>query len=492
MDNQEIQDIVTKLSGAGAKDGYLVVRAQSKSESGIRLSNGRFEYVGSGWENGLGVQAFTAAGASGLAAADNLSLETGLDLVKRAISLAERNEELGGELNRELWQAPVVRSETEEPQNLYLPPIGELQPEILHLHESLRQASPQAAWQTSLRIVIDFWCIGRSDGSLVSFTIPRAVIMHQGTVQENGRSQSLLVHRSGIDAAMIAEEKRDRTLEKQAAERADFALRVCRAPNLAAGHYPLVIDYGLAKGLAHEAFGHAVESDGMTESVLGEEGHLRRGLRVARPGVHIIDGPLFGDWAYQPYSANALERRTVYIVRDGILEAGLGDIFSARRAGMEVTGAGRAESYAYVPLPRMTNIRVITERVLPLTPSTGLFEEIRNLRSTLLEHGEMKDHTLLLLGYRGGQVNPKTGDFVFQCDGIVDLSDSELTVYQPSIFSGKILSALQAIRGGIGEECLGAIGTCGKNGQSVPSSGGSHRYLLLDQDEQVSLGGASA
>ncbi|GAB6173473.1 TldD/PmbA family protein [Paradesulfitobacterium aromaticivorans] len=490
MNKDQIREIVSSLAAAGEGDGYLVARAQSRRESGIRLSNGRFEYVGSGWENGLGVQAFTAAGASGLAAADVLSLKVGLELVRRAVSLAERNEEIGGELNRELWDAPVVQADVPSPAAPKLPEIGELQPEMLYIHESLRRARPQASWQTSLRLVQDLWCIGRSDGSLVSFTISRSVIMHQGTVQENGRSQSLLVHRSGVDAGIVAQEKHERTLEQQAAERADFALEVCRAPSLTAGHYPLVIDYGLAKGLAHEAFGHAVEADGISESVLGEHGRLRKGLQVARPGVHIIDGPLFGDWAYQPYSANALERRTVYIVRDGILEAGLGDIFSARRAGMEVSGAGRAESYNYVPLPRMSNIRVLSERVLPLEPSSRLPQEMQNLRNSLLQHGELKEHTLVLLGYRGGQVNPKTGDFVFQCDGIIDLSDPELKVYQPSIFSGKILSVLQAIRAGIGDECFGAIGTCGKNGQSVPSSGGSHRYLLLDQDEQVSLGGA--
>lgn len=118
-------------------------------------------------------------------------------------------------------------------------------------------------------------------------------------------------------------------------------------------------------------------------------------------------------------------------------------------------------------------------------------DEVKAVRDTLLQHGELKEgeKNLLLLGYRGGQVNPKTGDFVFQCDGIIDVADPALPIYQPSIFSGKILSALQAIRGGLGEGCYDAIGTCGKGGQSVTSSGGSHRYLLMDADQQVSLGG---
>ncbi len=139
----------------------------------------------------------------------------------------------------------------------------------------------------------------------------------------------------------------------------------------------------------------------------------------------------------------------------------------------------------------MTNIRLLVDEEFPLEPQTSLMEEVAALRQLLDQRDLLakEGKHLLLLGYRGGQVNPKTGDFVFQCDGIIDLADPSLPIYQPSIFSGKILSALQAIRAGVGEGCFNAIGTCGKGGQGVPSSGGSHRYLLLEKDENVTLGG---
>jgi TldD protein len=370
--------------------------------------------------------------------------------------------------------------------------LAQLQEQVLFLHEQLTQKRPENSWQTSYRQVEDNWCIGRSDGTLVSFVVPRSVLMHQGTVRENGRAKNALVQRSGVDAEILLREKEDGDLERRVIARVEFAKEVLKASSLPSGHYPLIIDYGLAKGLAHEAFGHAVESDHMKESVLGDKGKLKKGLQVARPGVHIIDGPLVGDWAFQPYSANGLLRETVEIVKNGVLQAGLGDIFSAEEAGMPVTGAGRAESYGHVPLPRMTNIRLLVDREIPLsTFGSSLMDEVRQIRETLKEAGELQieGKHLLLLGYRGGQVNPKTGDFVFQCDGIIDVADPNLPIYQPSIFSGKILSALQAIRAGLGQGTFDAIGTCGKGGQSVPSSGGSHRYLLLDRDENVSLGG---
>ncbi|HBV85969.1 MAG TPA: peptidase [Desulfosporosinus sp.] len=497
MEQKEIKALVESvLAEAKRLEGYFIVRAQSRREWSMRLSNGRFERVSTGEDSGFGVQAFTEKGASGFATSDVLEEGIGRKLVEKALQLARRNEEIGSKPNRTIWEAPRVEEEVANSaqKGFEEVPLVKLEEMVMNLHARLRGAFPEGAWQSSYRQIEEVWCIGRSDGTLVSFVIPRAVLMHQGTVRNQGKAQSTLIHRSGMDATLLFEELEDHVLEKKAMDRAEFARAVCSAPQLPRGHYPLIIDYGLAKGLAHEAFGHAVESDHMNESVLGEKGKLRQGLRVARPGVDIIDGPLVGDWANQPFSANGLPRQTVTIVRNGLLEAGLGDIFSAEEAGMPITGAGRAESYGHIPLPRMSNIRLLVERMLPLTPGEHLMDEVKAVRETLLEHGELREgeKNLLLLGYRGGQVNPKTGDFVFQCDGIIDVAEPDLPIYQPSIFSGKILSALEAIRGGLGEGCYDAIGSCGKGGQSVASSGGSHRYLLMDADQQVSLGGEQA
>lgn len=494
MEQVKLRELVSAvLDETQEFDGYVIVRAQFRREWSMRLSNGKQERVSTGTNGGFGVQAFTLNGASGFAASHALEASAGKKLVAKAVQLARRNEGIGTKLNRQIWDAPLVQAEAGNPAQRSFEeiPLQELAAMVLKIHVSLVECFPEAAWQTSYRQMEDVWCIGRTDGSLVSFVIPKAVLMHQGTVRAQGKVQNALVNRSGMDAGLLLAELADHALEKKALDRAEFAKAVCGAPPLPRGHYPLLIDYGLAKGLAHEAFGHAVESDHMNESVLAESGRLRKGLRVAGPGVHIIDGPLVGDWAYQPYSANGIPRQTVTIVRDGVLEAGLGDIFSAEEAGMSVTGAGRAESYSHVPLPRMSNIRLSVDDWLPLPPTEGLQAEVQGLRETLIRHNALLEgeKNLLLLGYRGGQVNPRTGDFVFQCDGIIDLADPALPIYQPSIFSGKILSALQAIRAGLGEGCYDAIGTCGKSGQAVASSGGSHRYLLMAADQQVVLGG---
>jgi TldD protein len=96
---------------------------------------------------------------------------------------------------------------------------------------------------------------------------------------------------------------------------------------------------------------------------------------------------------------------------------------------------------------------------------------------------------VFLSGYSGGQVNPASGDFVFNCKAIYRLGRKGISLHKPAIFSGSMFGALNGVREAFGPLKLDAIGYCGKWGQSVPSSGGSHYFLVLDPDPTVRLGG---
>lgn len=494
MKNRHIAKIV-KETATLVNDGYLIVRAQSNQNWNIRFNNGKIEKVTVDNNNGMGVQAFTKNGASGFASEDIISREAGAELATRAFDLASQNERYHGECNKKIFETPFVNEDTILDDDCFENTTpNELIKNIAEIHNRLLEgtipSNGKVSWQTNYFQVEDKWWIGRSDGSFVSYRVPRSVLIHVGTVKTGDCAQSMQVHRSGTGADLLDSELKDKLLHKKACDRAEFAARVSLAGTVAGGSYPLVIDYGLAKGLAHEAFGHAVESDLLHQSVLGEKGSLREGLKIASEVVDIIDGPIIKDWAYQPFSANGVPRKDTLIVQNGILKKELGDIFTGNHKEGIVSDAGRAEYYGAIPLPRMTNIRLLIKNKFSLKHNKDLFEDIKSLRATMQEYNLLeKDYHLLLLGYRGGQVNTKTGDFVFQCDGIVNLADPDLTVYKPSIFSGKILSALNAVRAGVGDEEYDAIGTCGKGGQSVPSSGGSSRYVLLNRDDQVRLGG---
>ncbi len=97
--------------------------------------------------------------------------------------------------------------------------------------------------------------------------------------------------------------------------------------------------------------------------------------------------------------------------------------------------------------------------------------------------------TLYLAGQRGGQVSPITGDFVFNCVAIYDLTDGA-GPRQPATLSGKSLSALRSIVGALGDLQLDAPGQCVKLGQSVPTSGGSHAFVVLEPHPEVVVAGA--
>jgi TldD protein len=280
------------------------------------------------------------------------------------------------------------------------------------------------------------------------------------------------------------------TFLKRAEAAARLAATLPDAPSHPAGTYPLVIDYALAKGLAHEAFGHASEADGFRSSILAKNGRFRTGDPVGAAHVSIVDEPQLGDHAWQPFSASGGKRERATIVDHGRLADALTDPWSQAGAGSRLTNADRAESFRSAPLPRMSNIRIEVDDPLP---APGRFEDYspERVRDLLAAAGVLRRHprVVFLSGYTGGQVNPATGDFVFNCKAIYVLGPKGIALHRPAIFSGSMFGALHSIREGFGPLLLDAIGTCGKWGQNVPSSGGSHYFLALDPDPSVRLGG---
>jgi TldD protein len=126
---------------------------------------------------------------------------------------------------------------------------------------------------------------------------------------------------------------------------------------------------------------------------------------------------------------------------------------------------------------------------------SGRFEEQKpeDVRAALLNAGLLKagQPVVYLAGYKGGQVSTARGDFVFNCAALWELSTEGVKLFQPAIFSGQTRAALQAIAAGFGPLQLDAMGFCGKAGQSVPSSGGSHYFLYLEPSPAVLVGGAA-
>jgi TldD protein len=474
------------LQAAAELDAYVVVRVQSRHDHAVLIINGHTEHLGQSRLRGIGVQAFTADGHTGFAASDDLA--DAAQVARQAVGLAREAARRGLTPNTDVFGvAPLVSCEAEP---VFVPPdMPRLERALQVLNGAIRERDPRLAVRTSLGLVHEAWHVGRSDGTDVRWVMRRARLGHEITARDGGRAATAGASVIGVDAGLVEDAERQARLAAQASRQANLALRLLDAPRLPGGAYKLVIDHALAKGLAHEAFGHAAETDSMRASILGDGGRFRRGARVAPDFVSILDGPLPGDYAWQPVSANGERRETIHIVRDGVLDEALADTFSAAAAGARPTGAARAESYAALPMPRMTNTRIVVRDPIALQGDPDAMEPAA-LRELLMAHGLMApgERVLFLTGYKGGQVNTSLGDFVFNCTAIHDLADG--TLYQPAIFSGKVLSVLSAIRAGLGDLRLDAPGMCGKRGQSVPSSGGCHAFLVIDAHPEVRVGGA--
>lgn len=479
------------LEQARAEQVYLIGRLQDSRDWGVQAVNGKLEQVGGGRRAGLGVQVFTPAGACGFASTDRLEPTEARRLVQRAAGFARAAERAGSELSSAVYDlaceplTEVLSAAARIDQG-----AGRVRTDaLLELHREMVELANGFGVRSSCGLEDEEWRVIRSDGTDLRFRTPRGLVRHN--FSSRGGRQAVSVGRavSGADERVLLDPKQQARLQRRARRTLGLARAVAEAPPAASGPCRLVLDHSLAKGLAHEAFGHAAETDVAPNSILALDGRLRLGEVVARRGVSIEDGPLAGDYADQPVSANGLPRQTVRIVDDGVLRSGLGDLFSASKAGSPCTGAGRAESYRSRPLPRMTNIRLLVADAQPLglDPDELEPEQVAELLRAvgLCERGEP---TLLLVGHRGGQVSPLQGDFVFNCSAAFDLT-AGAAPRRPTLFSGKSLSALRAIVGALGEPRLDTPGRCVKGDQGVATSGGSHAFVVLEPHLEVVVGG---
>ncbi len=492
----EYSDLLAHVLDTAQQQGvYVIARLQRVESRGVTVANGQTEGVASGLGQGIGMHLFDQAGHTAFATTDRLTKESVEGALRSALAGLRAAAHADLQRNQAIFEVvpEVAVAVPPTPYPLDGLPLAEVQQRVEAINREVmdlgHHGNQPLKVRTSFHIDREAWRIVRSDGTDVSFMLPHGYCSNAVTVQHNGTAHtgSASLSRTGYEVLL---DDRD-LLMLRAHKAAETAQQLVHAPRYPAGSYPIIMDYAMAKGLAHEAFGHAAETDGLRSSILGRDGVFRVGEQLAAPIVTIIDEPVVGDHAYQPYSPNGVRRTRATIMREGVLQDALADLFSAKPAGTRVIDAGRAQSYGSVPVPRMTNIRIELPEVYPMA---GRFEEQRpeTVRAALLNAGLLKagQPVVYLAGYKGGQVSTAQGDFVFNCAALWELAVEGIKLFQPAIFSGQTRAALQAIRTGFGPLQLDAMGFCGKAGQSVPSSGGSHYFLYLAASPAVTVGGA--
>ncbi len=253
----------------------------------------------------------------------------------------------------------------------------------------------------------------------------------------------------------------------EAARRAILLLDAVDAP---AGAMDVVLGPGWPGILLHEAVGHGLEGDFNRRATSAFTGMI--GKSVASPLVTVVDD---GTIATRRGSLNVDDEGTPtqrnVLIENGVLKGYLQDRMNARLMGVPATGNGRRESYAHMPLPRMTNTFMLAGQDAPEDIIKGVKRGI------------------YAVAFGGGQVDITSGKFTFSGSEAYLIEDGKVTApVRGATFIGngpEVLKRVVAVGHDLSLDQ--GIGTCGKDGQSVPVGVG----LPTVRVNEVTIGGVN-
>ncbi|MEM9779101.1 MAG: metallopeptidase TldD-related protein, partial [Pseudomonadota bacterium] len=309
----------------------------------------------------------------------------------------------------------------------------------------------------------------RPDGGQFADVRPMTRLNVSVTVEEDGRRESGSAGGGGryaLDGLIDAADWQPKVRE---------ALRIATV-NLGAEPAPAgIMDVVLGPGwpgiLLHEAVGHGLEGDFNRKKTSAFAGLM--GKRVAAPGVTVLDdgtipdrrGSITFDDEGTPSGKNTL-------IEDGILVGYMQDRQNARLMDVKATGNGRRQSYAHIPMPRMTNTYMLGGKDDP---------------AAIL--ADLKDG-IYAVGFGGGQVDITNGKYVFACTEAYKVKDGKVGApIKGATLIGDGATSMQKIRA-IGNDMAldPGMGNCGKNGQWVPVGVGQPTLMIGG----LTVGGSAA
>ena len=289
----------------------------------------------------------------------------------------------------------------------------------------------------------------RADGRLLRDVRPLARLNVSVTVERDGRREngsSGAGGRAGFETWITPDR-----WQEQVDEALRQALVNLDAVACPAGEMDVVLGPGWNGVLLHEAVGHGLEGDFNRKGISAFSGRI--GERVAAPGVTIFDdGSIYGRRGSLTIDDEGTPTQRTILIEDGILVGYMHDRMSARLMGLQPTGNGRRQSFAHMPMVRMTN--------------TGMLggDTPREEMITSTKRG------LYCANFGGGQVDITNGKFVFQCTEAYLIEDGKITTpVKGATLIGNGPEALMRVSM-IGNDLAldPGVGTCGKEGQSVP------------------------
>jgi TldD protein len=428
---------------AGQVDDADIYFQKTRSE-GWSLEEGIVKAGSFSIDQGVGVRAISGE-KTAFAYSDDVSLPS-----LKSASAAVREIGMGQGVNGR------AHTQADNPSDRYLPldPIASLPaPEKVALLEKLehlaRAIDPRVKQvMASLSGEYDVIMVQRADGQRVADVRPLVRLGITVIVEQDGRREQGYAGGGGrTDYSYFTED----ILKRYAQEAVHQAVVNLDARPAPAGQMPVVLGPGWPGILLHEAIGHGLEGDFNRK---GSSAFANRiGERVAAPGVTVVDdGTLSGRRGSLNVDDEGTPAQRTVLIEDGILKGYIQDTHNARLMGVAPTGNGRRESYAHLPLPRMTNTYMLPGQTDP--------QEI----VASIERG------IYAVNFGGGQVDITNGKFVFSMSEAYWVENGKIQYpIKGATLIGNGPDALTRVSMVGNDLALDAgVGTCGKEGQSVP------------------------
>ena len=310
--------------------------------------------------------------------------------------------------------------------------------------------------------------VAASDGTMAADVRPLVRLNVSVILEENGqREQGFSGGGARADLHYFLDSDRPMQFAREAVRLAAVQLEAVPAP---AGTMPVVLGPGWPGVLLHEAVGHGLEGDFNRKGVSAFSGKL--GQKVASKNCTIVDdGTIEQRRGSLSVDDEGTPGQNTVLVENGILIGYMQDKLNARLMGMTPTGNGRRESYAHVPMPRMTNTYMLAGQ--------HAHEDI--IASV--------DRGIYAPSFSGGQVDITSGKFVFSANEAYLIENGKVTTpVKGAMLIGDGPEALHKISMvGDNLELDTGVGVCGKEGQSVPVGVGQPTLKI----DELTVGGTA-
>lgn len=455
--------VLGQVAGPGIDAADLYFQSQV-SETWV-LEDGIVKEGSFNLDQGVGVRAQSGE-KTGFAYSNAISL----DALTQAAQAARSISRAGQQGRVQAFVSPQVTQLYAEDNPLDVISRAEKVELLQRIDRATRALDPRIKQVTvSLAGVWDRILVAGHDGSLSADIRPLVRFNVSVIVEQNGRRERG-GHGGGgrTDYRYFLDEDRAMGYAREALRQALVNLEAIAAP---AGSMPVVMGAGWSGVLLHEAVGHGLEGDFNRKGSSAYSGKV--GEKVASSLCTIVDdGTLAGRRGSLSVDDEGTPTQCTTLIENGVLKGYMQDKLNARLMGVAATGNGRRESYAHLPMPRMTNTYLLAGESDP--------EEI--IRSV------KKGIYCANLG--GGQVDITSGKFVFSTSEAYLIEDGRITApVKGATLIGNGPEAMSRVSM-VGNDLAldSGVGTCGKDGQSVPVGVGQPTLKI----DAITVGGTGA